>query len=112
MTACSPLPACGSAGKILKEIQWRVAPSSPLRPTPLVADIHDRMPVILSPEDYDRWLDPGVTDPALVADLLKPFDPRLMRKYPVSDFVNRPDNEGPECAQEIVADTAEQQKLW
>ena len=64
------------------------------------------MPVILSPEDYDRWLDPGVTDPAQVADLLKPYDPRLMRKYPVSDFVNRPDNEGPECAQETVADTA------
>jgi putative SOS response-associated peptidase YedK len=78
----------------------------------LVADIHNRMPVILSPEDYDRWLDPGVSDPAQVADLLKPYDPRLMRKYPVSDFVNRPDNEGPECAQEVAAEAAEQQKLW
>jgi len=78
----------------------------------LVADIHDRMPVILRPEDYDRWLDPGVTDPKLVADLLKPYDARLMRKYPVSDFVNRADNEGPECAQEIAANPAVQQKLW
>jgi hypothetical protein len=35
-----------------------------------------------------------------------------MRKYPVSDFVNRADNEGPECAQEIAANPAVQQKLW
>jgi hypothetical protein len=35
-----------------------------------------------------------------------------MRKYPVSDFVNRADNEGPECAREVEADSAVQQKLW
>jgi putative SOS response-associated peptidase YedK len=39
----------------------------------LLKDIHDRMPVIIQPGDYDLWLDPGVTDPAQVADLLKPF---------------------------------------
>ena len=70
------------------------------------------MPLILSPEDYDRWLDPGVTDPKLVADLLKPYDARLMRKYPVSDYVNRADNEGPECAQEVDTEPAIQQKLF
>jgi putative SOS response-associated peptidase YedK len=70
------------------------------------------MPVILRPEDYDQWLDPGITEPAQVADLLKPYDARLMRKYPVSDFVNRADNEGPECAREVEADSAVQQKLW
>ena len=78
----------------------------------LLADVHDRMPLILSPEDYDRWLDPGVTDPKLVADLLKPYDARLMRKYPVSDYVNRADNEGPECAQEVDTEPAIQQKLF
>jgi putative SOS response-associated peptidase YedK len=78
---------------------------------PLVADIHDRMPAILRPEDYDLWLDPGVTDPARVAELLKPYDAREMRKYPVSDFVNRADNEGPECGKEIVEGPM-QQKLW
>jgi putative SOS response-associated peptidase YedK len=59
------------------------------------------MPVILKPEDYDLWLDPGVTDAALVIDCLKPFDARLIKKYPVSTRVNRAENDDPECAQEI-----------
>ncbi len=79
-----------------------------------LSDIHDRMPVILTPEDYDRWLDPGITNPARVADLLKPCDASLLRKYPVSNFVNRAGNEGPECAkeEEIANGIAVQQKLW
>ena len=40
------------------------------------------MPVILKPEDYDVWLDPGVTDPAKVTGLLKPVDARLMAMSP------------------------------
>jgi len=68
----------------------------------LLKDIHDRMPVILQPRDYDLWLDPGITDPARVGDLLKPFDSRLMRIYPVSSTVNKVDNEGPECAEKLV----------
>jgi putative SOS response-associated peptidase YedK len=36
------------------------------------------MPVILQPNDYDLWLDPGVTDPAKVAHLLTALDARLM----------------------------------
>jgi len=77
----------------------------------LVADVHDRMPAILRPEDYDLWLDPGVTDPARVAELLRPYDARQMRKYPVSDFVNRAENEGPECGREVEEGEA-QGKLW
>ena len=68
----------------------------------LVKDIHDRMPAILNPEEYDLWLDPGVTDPARVADLLKPFNAREMRVYPVSATVNSVKNDGPECAEEQV----------
>jgi putative SOS response-associated peptidase YedK len=71
----------------------------------LLKPIHDRMPVILKPDDYDRWLDPGVTDPQRVSDLLKPFDARLMRIYPVSIAVNRVENDGPECAEESSAIT-------
>jgi putative SOS response-associated peptidase YedK len=81
-------------------------------PNVLLAEIHDRMPVILRPEDYDLWLDPGVTDPARVAELLKPYDARQMRKYPVSDFVNRTENEGPECGREVAEEGALQGKLW
>jgi len=75
----------------------------------LLKDIHDRMPSILRQEDYDLWLDSGVTDPVKVADLLKPFDIRLMRIYPVSSTVNRVDNDGPECAQEIDVPKADEQ---
>ncbi len=70
----------------------------------LTKDIHDRMPVILRPEDYDHWLDPGITDPEQVQELLHPFDPRLMKKYPLSSAVSNVNNDGPECVQEVPAD--------
>lgn len=77
------------------------------KPNSLVADVHDRMPAILKPEDYDLWLDPGMTNVALLADCFTPFDPRLMKKYPVSTRVNRAENDDPECAQEApIANTA------
>lgn len=71
------------------------------RPNTLVSDVHDRMPVILRREDYEAWLDPGLRNPAQVLPMLAPFDPSVMRKYPVSPFVNRVENEGPECAMEV-----------
>ena len=75
----------------------------------LLKDIHTRMPVILSPEDYDLWLDPGITAPEKITDLLKPFDARKMRKYPVGPAVNKVVNDGPECAEEIeISEAAEQ----
>lgn len=70
-------------------------------PNSLVADVHNRMPVMLRPEDYDLWLDPGITDAKRVVDCLKPFDATLMKKYPVSTRVNRPENDDQECATEI-----------
>lgn len=75
----------------------------------LVRDIHGRMPVILRPEDYDLWLDPGITDPERALELLKPFDARLMRACPVSTAVNRVENDGPECAQECDLPNADRQ---
>jgi putative SOS response-associated peptidase YedK len=73
----------------------------------------NRMPVILQPSDYYLWLDPGVTDPTQVADLLKPFDARLMRVYPVSSTVNSVKNDGPGCAEDlgVVACSPAQRKL-
>jgi putative SOS response-associated peptidase YedK len=47
------------------------------------------MPVILSKDDYDLWLDPGMTNVDAISELLKPFDARLMRAYPVSSRVNQ-----------------------
>ena len=72
-----------------------------IEPNALVAQVHDRMPAILGTEDYDLWLDPGVRDVGRIAECLKPFDARLMKKYPVSTRVNRPGNDDPECAREV-----------
>ena len=63
-------------------------------PNDLMATLHDRMPVILSPADYDRWLDPGVTDPDAVRDLLRPYAGEMQAR-PVSSAVNNARNDGP-----------------
>jgi putative SOS response-associated peptidase YedK len=62
----------------------------------VVAPIHDRMPVILVPGDYDRWLDPGQKDPAQLQPLLGPYPARAMEAYPVSRQVNNPRQDRPE----------------
>jgi putative SOS response-associated peptidase YedK len=71
------------------------------KPNPMLADVHDRMPVILTPKHYDLWLDSKVNNPSFLADCFKPFDPALMKKYPVGTRVNRPENDDAECAQEV-----------
>ncbi|MDX2246583.1 MAG: SOS response-associated peptidase [Bacteroidia bacterium] len=55
-------------------------------PNELMADIHDRMPVILSGEAEKKWLDPR-TDVSEVITLLKPYNPFRMKAYPVSPQV-------------------------
>ena len=67
-------------------------------PNLLLADVHDRMPVILAPANYGRWLDPSMQDVAIAVGLLRPFDPKLMRRYPVSTRVNLVANDDPECS--------------
>ena len=71
----------------------------------LVADIHDRMPVILDPADYATWLSPGIDEPAarkeLLTSLLKPFAPERMRTYPVSTRVNSPKNNDAACMEPL-----------
>src|ERR1019366_5291876 len=48
-------------------------------PNAVTSPIHDRMPVILDPDSYELWLDPGMRDVRAASDLLTPFDARLMR---------------------------------
>ncbi|MDT3415155.1 MULTISPECIES: SOS response-associated peptidase [Brevibacillus] len=72
------------------------------RPNEVVADIHDRMPVILRPEDEDLWLDREKYDPDLLQSLLVPFDPGQMRAYPVSAIVGSPKNDFPACIEEVA----------
>jgi putative SOS response-associated peptidase YedK len=56
------------------------------------------MPVILDPDSYDLWLDPGMKDVAALSELLKPFDARLMRCYPVSSRINHTGNDDEACS--------------
>ncbi len=75
-------------------------------PNSLLADVHDRMPVILSPEHYDLWVDPGFKGTAALKEMLSPFDAKLMKRYPVSTRVNFVKNDDPECAAALQAITA------
>ena len=72
-------------------------------PNALLADVHDRMPVILSPKHYDLWLDPGFRRVDALKEMLNPFDATLMRRYPVSTRVNFVKNDDPECATALQA---------
>ena len=67
----------------------------------LLAPIHDRMPVIVAKEDYDRWLDPR-TPPEEIEKILKPFPAEAMEARPVSPVVNNPKTDQPECIEGIT----------
>jgi putative SOS response-associated peptidase YedK len=79
--------------------QW-VKSCSILTTTPnaLTAAVHDRMPVILDPDGYELWLDPGMQNVAAASELLKPYDARLMRCYAVSTRINHVANDDEDCS--------------
>ena len=62
----------------------------------LLRPIHDRMPVILSRDNEDLWLDRSESDPAALADALNPYPANEMYAYEVSSLVNSYVNDGPE----------------
>ncbi|MCU0232434.1 MAG: SOS response-associated peptidase [Thermoanaerobaculales bacterium] len=66
-------------------------------PNELVAELHDRMPVILPPRHHEEWLRPGPLAPDRLTELLVPHPAAGMEAHPVSGYVNRPGNDGPEC---------------
>jgi putative SOS response-associated peptidase YedK len=70
--------------------------------SPDIAPIHDRMPVVVRPEDRDRWLDCRNNEPADVADILRPPGPGLFEAIPVSDLVNKVSNAGPEVQRPVA----------
>ena len=67
-------------------------------PNAVTSAVHDRMPVILDPDAYDLWLDPGMQNVAAVSELLKPHDAWLMRCYPVSTRINHVANDDAACS--------------
>jgi putative SOS response-associated peptidase YedK len=65
------------------------------QPNELVATVHDRMPVILHPDDWDAWLDEAAR-PAELRPLLRPYPAAELRMYPVSPAVNNVRSQGAE----------------
>ena len=70
-------------------------------PNRLAKRVHDRMPVILHPDDYDQWLSPE-SQAADLKLLLRPFDAEPMREHYVTPLMNNPRFEAPECVQPVA----------
>lgn len=85
--------------------RWRPAEGDPVQsctivttaPNRLMQMIHTRMPVIVDPEAYAKWLDPAEVTPEQLAPLLQPYPAEGMIAFPVSRYVNRPQNDSPAC---------------
>ena len=67
-------------------------------PNAVTSPVHDRMPVILEPDGYDLWLDPGMRDVSAASECLKPYDALQMRCHPVSSRINYVSNDDQECS--------------
>jgi putative SOS response-associated peptidase YedK len=72
----------------------------------IVRLIHNRIPVILQRDDYEKWLDPEVEDTAKLQELLVPHPAEKMKTYPVSSFVNKVENNSPECFAPVTTECA------
>lgn len=72
-------------------------------PNEALREIHDRMPVILSSEDWNRWLDPEMRKVSALRPLLRPCPSELLTLTRVGPAVNNAGNETPDCAQPLSA---------
>ncbi len=90
--------------------EWHAPDGSPLRsctiitgtPNPLVAPVHDRMPMILRSENEDAWLDGGLRDSDALLSLLAPYPADVMEVYAVSRLVNAPRVDSSECMEPLT----------
>jgi len=77
----------------------------------VLAPVHDRMPVILREEAYERWLDPKVS-PTELKKLLEPYPGEEMKSHPVSSQVNFADAEGKELIERVDAEVGTTPSLF
>ena len=70
-------------------------------PNELMAEIHNRMPVILDKKHFDRWLDRDYKETKELKKLLVPYPARKMKAYPVSRLVSNSRNDVPECLEPL-----------
>jgi putative SOS response-associated peptidase YedK len=88
---------------------WHDAEDRPLRTcviitteaNRLLAPIHERMPVVLPPDTWDEWLDPGNQDVTRLQKLLVPAPTKEFEAYEISTLVNNVRHEGPELIEPI-----------
>lgn len=67
----------------------------------LMKPIHDRMPVIVKPQQYRLWLDPTVKEREKLAEVLQPYPAAEMATHPVSSLINSPANDEPELIEPV-----------
>jgi putative SOS response-associated peptidase YedK len=67
----------------------------------LMRPIHDRMPVIVAPNHYARWLDPSNAEPKQLMPLLAPYPSEAMTAFAVSTLVNSPTSDEPRCIEPV-----------
>jgi putative SOS response-associated peptidase YedK len=63
--------------------------------------IHSRMPVIIPKDSEDLWLSPEIKDSEVLLDMLRPYPSEEMETHPVSNMVNSPANNTPECIEPV-----------
>jgi len=71
-------------------------------PNELMQPIHDRMPVIVSPQDYAQWLDPANRDVGELMSFVRPYPAERMQGWPVSPRVNQPENDEPTLLDQVA----------
>jgi putative SOS response-associated peptidase YedK len=96
---------------------WRSREGQPLEsftilttePNELVKPLHNRMPVILDPADYETWLNPEPKDLEKIKAMLHAPPAENMVAYPVSPRMNKPEHDEPDCLQPIELKPAPKQ---
>ncbi len=73
-------------------------------PNEMMSELHDRMPVIVAPEEQDRWLTGSVEE---AKNMIRPYPAELMMSYPVSTRVNSPRNNDAACVERVDPATQE-----
>jgi putative SOS response-associated peptidase YedK len=94
---------------------WRPAEGEPIasctivttEANDLMAELHDRMPVILAPQAYDAWLHPAPQHADTLLPWLVACPPQWLEAYPVSTLVNSPANEDPACIAPVANSAGE-----
>jgi putative SOS response-associated peptidase YedK len=73
-----------------------------------IRQVHDRMPVVIAPEDFERWLECRTQEPRDVADLMRAADEDFFEAVPVSDLVNKVSNMGPDLQKPVAVAVPEE----